>query len=109
MDIKIITLMELPYSDLNKLREIGDVTTIWYSEEENTKETFKETIKELEEPGKKYPFFYADDRKCLVDALMRCIRTTLVVSDESGYCKLETLFSGFTYNYSISDIVLYDD
>jgi len=65
-------------------------------------------MQEFEKPENKYPFFYADDRRILVEFLMRCIRTTLIVSDESGYILLENLLSGF-YNYSISDIVIYDD
>jgi hypothetical protein len=39
--------MELPFNHIQTLRELDDVSVIWYSEKEETGENFKDVITKL--------------------------------------------------------------
>ena len=116
--------MELPFNHIQTLRELDDVSIIWYSEKKETEETFKDVITDLQKHDGGVPFYLAKERSCLLETdlvktLNQCIRTTLIVSDQTGYDLLFDMFNDpcqndkddarMSYNYSISDIIIYDD
>ena len=106
--VTTVTLAEIPYLNLIKIRTIFESTIIWYELKKMGPEVVHlakwitdvgELDAALDHCLKKEEVFAAIDQS---------IRTSIIVSCEEGVNFVEELFSGVSFNYSICGIIIYD-
>jgi len=98
----VITLAELPYTDIMELKKIHESTLIWYTAEDN--EDARALVGQLDG---KFPYAHCSSRQELFDKLEVSIRVTLIVSDDEGYNLVRTMMAdGINFNKTICNVII---
>ena len=108
--VTTITLVQIPYLDLIKIRPIFEDALIWYNinpptdnQDVNNMAIWIQRVSELQ-----CTMEYCQSKEEVFGCVDQSIRTTLIIEGDEGLNFLKLLFSGISFNYSIIGIVIFD-
>ena len=108
--VTIITLVQIPFLELIKIRPIFETSLVWHNinsaknnQDVNNMANWLQKVSELQ-----CVLEYCRTPEEVFGCIDQSIRTTLIIDGEEGFNFIKQLFSGISFNYSICGIIIYD-
>lgn len=106
--VTTVTLAEIPYLSLIKIRTIFESTIVWYELKKMGPEVIN-LARWITDVGElDAALDHCQTRNEVFAAIDQSIRISIIVSCEEGVNFIEELFSGISMNFSICGIIIYD-